>query len=148
MDVTTDWYWEGNVATAISNFLVADGWHIVSAANTHTKEQGIDIHAVKGGSTLLVEAKGYPSVHYRDPARAAEHKVTNPTSQAQHWYSHALLKVMRLQSKHPEAIVAFGLPDFPRYRTLFAETRPGIAKIGAAMLFVSENGAVETWGLN
>ena len=147
MDATTDWYWEGNAAAAISNFLIADKWHIVSAANTHTKEQGIDIHATKGGATLLVEAKGYPSVYYRDPARAAKRKRTNPTNQAQHWYSHALLKVMRLQTKYPDASVAFGLPDFPRYRALFEETPPGLAKIGAVVLFVSHDGNVGAWGL-
>jgi len=69
------------------------------------------------------------------------------TNQAQQWYSHALLKVMRLQTKHPEAIVALGLPDFPRYRPLFEETHGGLRKLGVAMLSVRENGEVVAWGL-
>jgi hypothetical protein len=53
---------------------------------------------------LLVEAKGYPSKNYRDPRRSGEVKPTNPTNQAQQWYSHALLKVVRLQTKNPLVI--------------------------------------------
>jgi hypothetical protein len=145
-DVTTDWFWEGNVVAAISQGLEADGWKIVSAADTHSKERGVDIHATRNGKVLLVEAKGYPSVGYRDPRRAAEKKPTNPTNQAQHWYSHALLKVMRLQTKHPDALVALGLPDFPRYRTLLDETRSGLRKIGAAVILAREGASIEKWG--
>src|ERR1700729_2968554 len=112
MDVTADWYWEGNVVEALAIFLIGSGWEIVSKADTHSKERGVDIHARKGGRTLLVEAKGFPSASYRDPRRAGEHKPTNPTNQAQQWYSHALLKVMRLQAKHPDALVALAFPDF------------------------------------
>jgi hypothetical protein len=74
-------------------------------------------------------------------------KPTNPTNQAQQWYSHALLKVMRLQTKYPKAVVALGLPDFPRYRTLFEETQDGLRKLGVAMLMVREDGTVKSWGL-
>jgi hypothetical protein len=147
MDVTADWYWEGNVVEAIASFLVQEGWIIVCKADTHSKERGVDIQATKDGQTLLLEAKGYPSKNYRDPRRAGEAKPTNPTNQAQQWYSHALLKVMRLQTKHPEAMVALGFPDFPRYRALFEETQVGLAKLGVAMLTVSANGSVTIWGL-
>jgi len=61
MDVTADWYWEGNVVEAIARHLEGDGWAIVTKANTHSKERGVDIHADRNGRTLLVEAKGYPS---------------------------------------------------------------------------------------
>ena len=147
MDVTADWYWEGNVVEAIARFLAQSGWMIVSKADTRSKERGADIRASRSGMTLLLEAKGYPSKTYRDPRRAGEVKPTNPTNQAQQWYSHALLKVMRLQTKHPEAVVALGFPDFPRYRALFEETQCGLAKLGVAMLTVREDGSVKTWGL-
>jgi Holliday junction resolvase-like predicted endonuclease len=147
LDVTTAWYWEGNVVGAIAKFLELDGWTIISMADTHTKAQGIDLHATKNGSVLLIEAKGYPSKQYRDPLRAAETKSTHPTNQAQHWYSHALLKVVRLQTKYPDAIIALAFPDFPRYRTLFEETRIGLAKLGIALLMVDESGEVDTWGM-
>ena len=148
MDVTADWYWEGNVVEAIARFLERRGWSIVGKADTLSKEQGVDLHATKVGCTLLVEAKGYPSKNYRDPRRSGEVKPTNPTNQAQQWYSHALLKVMRLQTKNPQAIVALGLPDFPRYRALFEETHGGLAKLGVAMLTVHADGTVKAWGLH
>lgn len=147
MDVTKDWFWEGNVVEALARHLESDGWSIVAKADTHTKERGVDIHAIKKRLTLLVEAKGYPSKFYRNPERAAEVKPTNPTNQAQQWYSHALLKAMRLQTKQPNAIVSLAFPDFPRYRTLFEETRQGLAKQQIAMLMVRENGEVDVWGL-
>jgi len=77
---------------------------------------------------------------------AGEYKPTNPTNQAQQWYSHALLKVMRLQTKYPNAIVALGFPDFPRYRALFLETRGGLEKLGVAFFSVRESGEVDAWG--
>lgn len=148
MDATADWFWEGNVVEALVRYLRSEGWVIVSKANTHSKERGVDIHASRGTTTLLVEAKGYPSKDYRDPRRAAEQKRTNPVNQAQQWYSHALLKVLRLQSKHPDAKVALAFPDFSRYRALFQETRVGLEKLGVAFLLVKEDGDVEHWHLD
>ena len=121
---------------------------MVSKADTQSKARGVDLHAVKDAHMLLVEAKGYPSAQYRDPARAHETKPTNPTNQAQHWDTHALLKALRLQGTYPEAQVALALPDFPRYRTLFAETRGGLERLGIAVLFVRESGEVDAWGIS
>lgn len=148
MDVTTDWFWEGNAVDALACFLEQNKWTIIGKPDTRSKQRGPDIHAIHGTRTLLVEVKGYPSKSYRDPRRARELKPTNPSNQAQQWYSHALLKAMRLQTAYPEAIIALGFPDFPRYRTLFAETSGALSKLGIAMLMVSEDGNVETWGLN
>ncbi len=148
IDVTADWYWEGNVVEAIARFLEQGGWTIVAKADTHSKKSGVDIQAGKDSQIILFEVKGYPSTHYRDPRRSDEVKRTNPTNQAQQWYSHALLKAMRLQTKHPEALVVLGFPDFPRYRTLFAETQSGLAKLGVGFLMVGEDGRVTTWGLH
>jgi hypothetical protein len=60
MDVTQDWFWEGNVVEAIARDLERDAWRIVSKANTHSKERGVDLHAERNGRSLLIEAKGYP----------------------------------------------------------------------------------------
>lgn len=145
MDVTADRFWEGNVVETIARFLADEGSIIVGKADTHSKERGVD--ATRDGRTLLIEAKGYPAKIYRDARRAGEVKPINPTNQEQ-WYSHALLKAMRLQTKHPEAVVALGFPDFPRYRALFEETRGGLGKLGVAMLMVRADKGVEVWGLN
>ena len=147
IDVTTDWFWEGNVVEALARSLSSEGWVIVRKTNTHTKERGVDIHASKGQTTLLIEAKGYPSKHYRDPSRAAEQKRTNPINQAQQWFSHALLKALRLQTKYPDAKVALAFPDFPRYRALFEETQRGLDRLGVAVLMVRQSGEVQKWGL-
>jgi hypothetical protein len=134
VDATTDWFWEGNVVNAVARNLTSRGWKIEGQANTYSREQGVDIRASKTGAVLLVEAKGYPSTSYRDPHRANERKATNPTNQAEKWYSHALLKVLRLQTANPQAKVALAFPDFPRYQSLFAETKVGLSKLGLALL--------------
>jgi hypothetical protein len=147
MDETRDWYWEGNVVSALRRHLEQDGWVIGRMADTRIKERGVDLEAKKDGRTLLIEAKGYPSKGYSDPRRAGEVKPTSQTLQAGHWYSHALLSAMRLQTKNPEAIVALAFPDFPRYRVLFEETRGGLEKMGVALLLVCEAGRVTVWGM-
>lgn len=148
VDVTTDWFWEGNVVNALAESLAEKGWRIESKANTRTKEQGVDISASREGRTLFVEVKGYPSTTYRDPRLAGERKSTNPTNQAEKWYSHALLKAVRLQTKYPRASVALAFPDFPRYQTLFDETKLGLEKLGVAVLFVNAAGEVREWRLD
>lgn len=147
MDTTTDWFWEGNVADSLARYLSAAGWQIASKANSHSKERGVDIHASRGDAMLLIEVKGYPSKNYRDPRRAGERKPTNPTNQAQHWYSHAVLKAMRLQTKYPDAKVAVAFPDFPRYRTLFQETQGAFKKLDLALLLITKDGDVQEFGL-
>jgi hypothetical protein len=146
-DAPSDWFWEGNVVDAVERYLSSCGWAILSKADTSSKERGEDIAASKNGKILLVEAKGYPSTAYRDPRRAAEQKPTNPSNQAQHWYSHALLKALRLQSKRPEAKIAIAFPDFPRYRVLFRETQDALEKLGIGFLLIGSDGNVESWHL-
>jgi hypothetical protein len=58
MDVTTDWFWEGNVVEALAGYLSKEGWEIINKANTHSKERGVDIHASKNGMNLLVDIVG------------------------------------------------------------------------------------------
>lgn len=142
-----EWFWEGNVADRLCAFLDADGWKIVSKADTGSKQRGPDIAAKKGSSELFVEVKGYPSRHYRDASKAGLKKPTNPTVQAQHWYAQALLKALRLQTEHPWAKVVIGLPDFPRYRTLVSETGAGLERLNIQVFLVSENGqvAIAAW---
>jgi hypothetical protein len=41
MDVTTDWFWEGNVVAAIARHLEGEGWEIVGQADTRLKERGV-----------------------------------------------------------------------------------------------------------
>jgi len=142
VNVQTDWFWEGNVVNALERALTENGWRIESKADTQSKQQGVDLLASKEDRKLFVEAKGYPSKEYRDPRRAGERKPTNPTNQAQQWYSHALLKALRLQTKHPDATIALAFPDFPRYRALFDETQDSLHRWGIVVLFVDSVGKV------
>lgn len=146
-DTTAEWNWEGNVVNAIVLHLRQGGWHIVSVADTRSRESGPDIHATNNGNLLLVEVKGYPFAAYRDPALSNKTKPTNPANQAQHWYSHALLKALRLQHSHPGAVIALGFPDFPRYRSLFDQTRWALEKLGIALLTVDPAGNVTVQGI-
>lgn len=146
VDVTSAWYWEGNVVDAVERHLLWDGWNIVSKADSLSKARGVDLIAPKPGRSLLVEVKGYPASTYRDPLRAVEPKRTPPASQAQQWYSHAILKGMRLQHAYPDAEIALAFPDFPRYRTLYDQTRGGLGKLGPTIMFVTESGNVDRSG--
>lgn len=142
-DVTGDWFYEDRVVNTLVKHLQREGWTIGHLPNAALKQQGVDVTATRGNEILLIEAKGYPSTFYRDESKRHLTKATNPTNQAQQWYSHALLKVLRLQTKHPEAIVAMAFPDFPRYRTLCAETAPRLKVLGVPIFFVGEAGTVE-----
>lgn len=146
-DVTNDWFWEGNVAECVADWLRSEGWTLISQADTRTRQRGVDIHASRDNREILVEAKGYPSHSYRDERRAGEQKKTNPALQANHWYAHALLKSVRLQSGHPSALVAMALPSFETYRKLFRESELALTKLGIAVIFVSESGKIEAVGL-
>lgn len=139
-----DWYWEGNVVDALARYLVGQGWVIKALADTGKREKGVDVHAVRSNETLLIEVKGYPSINYRDPSRAGQKKPTSPSLQAQHWFSHALLKAMRLQSHNPDAIIAMAFPDFTRYCDLTAEIRQNLIKLRLRVFAVTEDGDVRT----
>jgi hypothetical protein len=138
-----DWFWEGNVVAAVVRHLKADGWRIEWISDTATKEQGDDIRATKDARTLRVEVKGWPTIGYADPARANERKRTRPSTQAGHWYSQALLHVVRDLQKHPNDLVAIALPDWPRFRNLVNETEAPVRKLGVSVLFVREDESVE-----
>jgi len=151
---TEDWFWEGNVAEVVAAYLKASGWAILSQADTLSRARGVDLHASRVdlhasrcNSELVIEVKGYPSKVYRDARRAGQPKATNPTLQAGHWYAHALLKAIRLQSMFDNAHAVIALPDFPRYRTLIEETRPALCKLGIALMIVAEAGTIEVDGL-
>ena len=141
-DATLEWFWEGNVVESLRVFFLGNGWEIVSCADTRTKQRGIDLHVKRSDCEIVIEVKGYPSVAYRDERRANEKKPTNPTLQAQHWYSHAFLKAARMLQGSREKLVAIGFPDFPQYRSLVAETSVSLERLGLLVLFVSESGEV------
>ncbi len=106
------WYWEGNVQDAVVDFLSERGFRILSAANTATKEAGVDIIASgPAGTEWWITVKGYPE---RKP-----NKVTNPSTQARHWFSHAMFDIVVYRSKEKRIALGVALPDgFKTYHHL------------------------------
>jgi hypothetical protein len=92
---------------------------------------------------LRVEVKGWPTKsRYADPARAGEIRRAQPSTQAAHWFSQALLHGMRDLGRHRDDLVAIGPPDWPRFRSLLVD-RPRTAQVGGRRLFVQRVGAVQ-----
>jgi hypothetical protein len=141
------WPWEGSVQAVFVALLREHGWSITSTADTATKATGVDVLASKNERRLGAEVKGWPSVGYADPRRAAEVKRTQPSTQTGHWFSQALLKAMMLLDSHPghESLVV--LPDHPRYRDLAARTRTGRRAANIEVVLLSHDGTftAEFW---
>lgn len=142
---SAEWHTEANVQASLVTALAADGWRIVSVANTATKEHGIDVIASRDGQTVGIEVKGFPSRGYADPSRAGEPKRTAPSTQAGHWYAQAVLAAMRLRTKEPTWRSVITLPDFPRYRSLYAETVISLTAASIEVWWVDRAGAVRQW---
>lgn len=141
-DPRHEWHWEGNVQAAMVDHLVAQGWSIVSSANTATKEAGIDVLAEGGGTRLAVEVKGYPSETYMSGKRLGQPKTTRPPTQARHWYAGALLTTMLTKGAHPDWTLALAFPDFPTYRSLLKRTASSLRALDVDVYLVSEVGRV------
>lgn len=133
---------EASVQARLIAHLIGEGWHIDRAANTATREPGIDVVASKGPRALAVEVKGFPSRSYADPRRAEQIKPTNPLTQARHWYASAMLQAMLARQRHPTYEIAVALPDVATYRSLYERTRVSLADLKVAMYFVSADGGV------
>lgn len=140
--VDPPWHTEAEVQAALVRALLRNGWHILSQVDTATKEHGIDVVAAHGDLVAGIEVKGFPTRTYADPRRSGEVKPTQPSTQAGHWYSQALLAAMRLRSRRPELLSVIALPDFPRYRALFSETRASIEGAGIQLWWVHASGDV------
>lgn len=141
--VAEEWHTEANVQAAVVTALASSGWRVLSVADTSARARGIDVVATKGEETVGVEVKGFPSRSYADPARSSEIKPTAPSTQAGHWYSQAVLAAMRLRGKQPSWRSAIALPDFPRYRDLYSETRGSLVAAGIEVWWVDPQGGVD-----
>jgi hypothetical protein len=113
-------------------------------ADTAVKAHGDDIRAHRDGRVLRIEVKGWPSKdRYADPRRAGEVKRTQPSTQAGHWYSQALLRALRSLNAHPGEEVAIGLPDWPRFRSLISATLTPLRQLAVGIYLVRPDGSVE-----
>lgn len=125
------------------DWLVDQHWQIISTANTATKEHGVDVIAARGATTAGFEVKGYPSRSYADPRRAHEIKKTAPSNQASHWFAQAILAAMRLRGREPAWVSAIALPDFRRYRDLYAHTSRSLLAAEIEVYWARSDGTIE-----
>jgi hypothetical protein len=141
--MSDDWFWEGNVQDALAAYLRAEGWSVDQLADTASRARGIDILARKDGRTLAVEVKGYPSTTYARGEQQGMPKRTNPTNQAPKWFSQALVKAIRTTDGEGNPEVAIAFPDYPRFRSLIADSDWALRRLGIGVYLVSEGEAVE-----
>jgi hypothetical protein len=106
------WHWEGNVQGTLITYLEAAGWTLISSANTASKETGVDVKAVDpDGAEWWITVKGFPE---RKPG-----KTTNPSTQARHWFSHAMFDVAMYRTSRPDVMIGVAIPGpFQTYEGL------------------------------
>jgi hypothetical protein len=136
------WYWEGNVQAQVARFLIAEGWAIESAADTASRQRGIDLVATKGDRRLAVEVKGYPETVYARGEKAGLPKPTPPGLQARHWLAHAILTAVTTRNADNQIEIARAFPDLPRYRDLLGEIEYAIDRLELRVFLSDESGRV------
>ena len=131
------WHWEGNVQSVIASWLAKNGYSIRQVANTGTHEAGKDIIALDSeGKELWVTVKGFPE-------KKAE-KSTNPSTQARHWFSHAIFDTVLYRDENPGIKIAVGLPaGFQTYKSLADRIRWYKDTVPFTFFWVSEDGSVK-----
>ncbi|MBL0921680.1 MAG: MarR family transcriptional regulator [Phycisphaerales bacterium] len=127
------WHWEGHVQLRIQRWLEQTDWIVSQAVDTASKMQGIDLICSQNERTLWVTVKGYPNGTAK----------TNPSTQARHWYSHALMDVVLYRGKDPNVEIAIGLPDgYTSYLSLAQRTRWLRASCPFRIFWAREDGNV------
>ena len=107
-DSSKQWFWEGNVQAQLVRHLIGENYRIRSMADTLTKQRGIDIVAERNEQILWVSVKGYPVGTDKTP----------PSTQAGHWFKHAIFDVLSYRGQDKSVSLGVGLPDYRRYRAL------------------------------
>jgi hypothetical protein len=127
------WFWEGEVQQTVADFLVEEGWTIVSMVDTASRQPGTDIVLERAGIPLWVTVKGLP----------AGTAKTQPSTQARHYFAGALLDIVLWRHEAPlNAELAVALPIFPTYQNLATRTRWLQEAASFDFLWVNEAGEV------
>jgi len=128
------WSWEGNVQRVFVDHLAKQGWEIVTAADTASREPGPDVVARRNDQQLIIEVKGYP-----DSERASAN------TQARHYTAGALLTALLAWAENPKAIIGLVFPEAVTYRNLLKRLRTPLERLDVSVWFVHENERVELW---
>ncbi len=138
-----DWFWEGSIQGALVEHLLTEGWTIDAAADTASRQRGIDVLASKDDRRLAVEVKGFPSTRYARGKKAGLPKPTAPALQARHWFAGALLTAIVTRSKFEKVELALAFPDVARFRNLIEQARWALEQTGIGIYLIQEGGGVE-----
>lgn len=137
------WFWEGNVQGSLAAHLAGEGWEVREAADTESKAPGIDLLATKEDRWLAIEVKSYPNTTYDHGPKRGQPKPTQPPTQARQRFSHALLGMMMLRHKRPDAEIAICFPRFKTYESLVERTAVSFRLLGFGVYFVRQSGSVD-----
>ena len=115
-------------------WLSSRGFAVRQAANTATREQGIDVIAgSSSGRDLLVTVKGWPE--------------ESADVQARHWFAGTLLDLVLYRGDYPDAQLGVAFPDgFTTYKTLARRTAWLAEAVPFSIFWVAEGGDVTVVG--
>lgn len=137
IDEKYKWPWEGAVQSLLCQHLLKVGWVIASTSDTKSKAAGVDVVAIRNGQTLWVTVKGFP--------RGTD--KTNPSTQARHWFSHAMFDLVLYRSANPAIELAAAFPaGFKTYSSLAKRVGWLRTHMPASIYWVAENGEVTCEG--
>jgi hypothetical protein len=127
------WHWEGNIQAALVTWLTTQGWTILRTADTAAKAAGKDIVTEREGRELWISVKGYPRGTQK----------TNPSTQARHWFAHAVFDLALYRNESESTDLALGLPDgFTTYQKLADRVTWLRCHLPFTIYWVSESGHV------
>lgn len=134
-----EWFEETNVSWKIREYLESNGFTI-EKFNDDKKQRGYDIIATKSDERYIIEVKGYPSDKYVSGPKQGQKKPTQPRLQAKHWFSEALLSLLKAKNKDQLSKTVLGLPKFEIYEKLLDETKFARTKLGIEAALVDSQG--------
>jgi Holliday junction resolvase-like predicted endonuclease len=141
--MSQDWFWEGNIRSALARHLEREGWRVEADGPT-VPEGAIDLVAKRDDRVLLLEVKGFPSNVYTQGPKAGMPKPTRSATQVRQWYADALLTILLTRDARSDAAIALAFPAHRTYRSLVAQTERSLCRLGAGVLLVGPSGDVET----
>jgi len=136
------WFWEGNVQSALVRHLASDGWRIRRVADTHSREHGIDIEADRNDVSLLIEVKGYPSATYRSGSNKGQKKSFGVATQARNYFGNAVLTGLLMRTDNDGARVVLAFPTQETFRGLARRSAGPLRRAGIEIWLVDEQGRV------
>ena len=125
------------VIDSLCEYLIADGWEILSRAAPY--ERGPGIAATRRGVRLEIEARGAGS----SKSHTARYGLPFTTAQVKLHVGQAVLKALQVVAAG-DACAAVAFPDGPDHRSEAGAVQPVLERIGIKVFWVSEDGTVTT----